>query len=466
MDAMSLKPTLRRMVRATLPLAALAVGLGLSPARAQSLQDALAQAYTGNPTLEAARAQLRATDELVPQARSGYLPTLNAEADISRSWVDQKGGDTAVVARTSKSVGLTASQPIYRGGRTGAGVNRAENVVQAQRASLLSTEQSVLLDAATAYFDVVQNQAVLDLNVNNEQVLRRQLEASNDRFRVGEITRTDVSQSEARLAGATSSRIQAEGLLNASRATFARLVGIVPQKLSQPAPTFTLPSTMDETIALAEANNPAVVAAKYSEKASDAAVDVVTGELLPTVSLNAQAGRDWGSSSAGAGRRDVPVDSAAITARVTIPLYEAGNTTSRVREAKQTARQRRIEVDEAARQSRENAIRAWEGLVTARATIKSRQAQVRSSEIALEGVRQEATVGSRTVLDVLDQEQELLDARVNLVRAQRDELVAAFQVLAATGQLTASRLGLPVQAYDYEAYYKESRNKLWGVSID
>lgn len=441
MDAMSLKPTLRRLSRATLPLVALAMGLGLSPARAQSLQEALAQAYTSNPTLESARAQLRATDELVPQARSGFLPTITAEGDVSRTWQDVRDGDTPIIARTSESVGITAAQPIYRGGRTVAGISRAENIVQAQRASLLSTEQAVLLDAATSYFDVVQNQAVLDLNINNEQVLRRQLEASNDRFRVGEITRTDVSQSEARLAGATSGRIQAEGLLNASRATFARLVGVVPQKLTQPAPTFTLPATLDEAVTLAEANNPTVVASKFTERAADDAVDVVFGELLPTVSLSAQAGRDWGAAGTSAGRGDTPVDSAAITARITIPIYEAGNTTARVREAKQTARQRRIEVSEAARQARENAIRAWEALVTARATIKSQQAQVRASEIALEGVRQEATVGSRTVLDVLDQEQELLDARVNLVRAQRDELVAAFQVLAATGQLTASRLG-------------------------
>lgn len=457
MDAMSRKTILRRLVRSTLPVIALAAGLGLSPARAQSLQDALAQAYQTNPVLEAERAQLRATDELVPQARSGFLPTVTADGEVGR--LRQEQGDV-IAARTQKNAGLTLTQPLYRGGRTVAGIDRAEALVQAQRASLIATEQDVLLDAATAYFDVVRDQAVLDLTVNNEQVLRRQLEASNDRFRVGEITRTDVSQSEARLAGSVTQRIQAQGLLNASRAVYARLIGSVPGKLAQPKPSFVLPGSLEETVQIAEQNNPGVVASRFSQQASEAAVGQVSGELLPSLNVVGTYDRTW--DAPGGGNRD----DAAIVARVTIPLYEAGATTARVREAKHTANQRRIEMDNAARQARENAIRAWEALVTARATIESRQSQVRANEIALEGVRQEAAVGSRTVLDVLDQEQELLDGRVNLVRAQRDELVAAFQVLAATGQLTAGRLSLPVQSYDYEAHYNEVRGKLWGVSID
>lgn len=463
MDSSRLKPSptsliLRRVARAALPAVALAFGLGLSPANAQSLQDALVQAYQSNPTLDAARAQLRATDELLPQAKAGFLPTVTANGSASRNL--QKNGPVDTYW-TEKTVGAEIVQPIFRGGRTVASMSRAEALIQAQRASLLSTEQSVLLAAAQAYSDVVRDEAVLQLTINNEQVLKRQLEAANDRFRVGEITRTDVSQSESRLALSTSNRIAAEGALNASRATFARLIGAVPQGVKQAAALTGLPASLDATIALAEQNNPQVQAAKFSERAADAAVDQVAGELLPTVSLVGSYSRTW----------DRPgtlgdLDNGAIIARVSVPIYEAGGTTARVREAKQTASQRRIQIDEAVRNARETGIRAWEALSTARASIKSRNEQVRAANIALEGVRQEATVGSRTVLDTLDAEQELLNAQVELVRAQRDEVVASFQVMAATGQLSVGSLGLPVQAYDVEVHYNSASSKIWGLSAD
>ncbi|HYC04773.1 MAG TPA: TolC family outer membrane protein [Azospirillaceae bacterium] len=458
MDASNLKIALRKSLRAALPVAALAVGLGLTPAQAQTLDEALAQAYISNPTLESERAQLRATDELVPQARSGYLPQVNAGADVFRQRVEQ---DQRVQALTPKSVDISVSQPIYRGGRTSASVDQAEAAVKAQRAALVQTEQTVLLNALTAYADVVRDQAVLDLNTNNEQVLRRQLEASQDRFRVGEITRTDVSQSESRLSRANADRILAEGLLNASRAAYARVMGVAPGKLTQPSPQLTLPTSLQETIALAEQNSPAVVAAQYQLEGAEALASAVFGEMLPSVNVTGTMERGWDLAE-----RDTVRNTASIGARLTVPLYQGGGTSARVREAKQTANQRRIQVEEARRQARETAIRAWEALVTSRASIKSRQDQVRSGEIALEGVRQEATVGSRTILDVLDAEQELLDARVQLVRSQRDDLVASFQVLAATGQLTAPRLGLNVPVYDETAHYREVRNKLWGQSID
>lgn len=451
-------PTLRRLARGTLPAMALAFGLGLSPAHAQSLQDALVQAYQSNPTLDAARAQLRATDEQVPQAKSGFLPTLTASGEYGREV--QKNGpiDTYFSDKTATAEII---QPLFRGGRTVAALSRAEALVQAQRATLTATEQSVLLAATQAYCDVVRDQAVLELTINNEQVLKRQLEAANDRFRVGEITRTDVSQSESRLALSTSNRIAAEGALDASRATFARLIGAVPQGVKQPDSLTGLPASLDATISLSEQNNPQVQAARFSQEAAEATVDQVTGELLPTVSLVGSYTRTW----------DRPgtlgnLDTGAIIARVTIPIYEAGNTTARVREAKQTASERRIQIDEAVRAARETGIRAWAALSTARASIKSRNEQVRAANIALEGVRQEATVGSRTVLDTLDAEQELLNAQVELVRAQRDEVVASFQVQAAIGKLTVDNLALPVKPYDVREHYESASNKVWGLSPD
>lgn len=433
----------------------------VSPVSAQTLEEALAQAYLGNPTIEAERAQLRATDELVPQALSGYRPNVEAVLDYGWSRQDARTQVGDVDQNTNPGgVNLSVTQPIYRGGRTQASTSRAENLVQAQRASLLAVEQDVLLTAATAYLDVVRDQAVVDLNLNNVQVLQRQLDAFTDRFEVGEITRTDVSQADARLARAISDRIQAEGLLQASRAAFSRVVGLAPGNLSAPSPAFQLPASLEETVTLAQANNPNVVAAQYAEEAAGDAVDEVRGELLPEVGLRGTVGRNWDPSSS-----IDRADSASVTAQVTIPLYQAGVVSARVREAKHTAGQRRIEIEETRRQVTENAIRAWELLTTARAAIRSRQAQVRSADIALEGVRQEADVGARTTLDVLDSEQELLDARVELVRAQRDEIVAAFQVIAATGQLTARQLGLPVQYYDHESYYRNVRDKWYGTDI-
>src|SRR3954470_14910348 len=249
---------------------ALVLAVSGHPAGAQSLEDALARAYVSNPTIESQRAQLRATDELVPQALSGYRPTVEATANavnnnvivtLPKAQRERTGKRHREVTVQSRTVDLSVAQPLYSGGRTEAETKRAEALVQGQRANLLSTEQTVLLDGSTAYLDVVRDQAVLDLNINNEQVLRRQLQASRDRFKVGEITRTDVSQAESRLARAISDRIQSEGLLSASRALYTRLIGTSPGRLSAPRLVFDLPASREETVALSESNNPIIITA-------------------------------------------------------------------------------------------------------------------------------------------------------------------------------------------------------------
>ncbi|PWC46193.1 TolC family outer membrane protein [Azospirillum sp. TSA6c] len=437
---------------------------GGGTAQAQSLEQALAQAYANNPTIGAQRARLRAVDEGVPQALSGYRPTARVTAGISRSMGESKfdGGSTGSESN-AKSVGVTATQPIYDA-TVAPAVRRAERLVEAQRATLIASEQSVLLAAAQAYLDIVQNQAILQLQTNNEQVLRRQLDAARDRFRVGEYTRTDVSQSESRLSAAIASKISAEGTLRASRATYERLVGAAPGELKAPKPAFRLPKNLDELVELARANNPNVLSASYTEAAQREAVDQQYGRLLPSVNLSASGTRtyDPGRSSGIDLNRS---DSAQVTAQVTIPLYQAGQPEALVREAKQTANQARLQIEESRRQVTESAVSAWQALQTARASIESYSAQIKAAQIALEGVRQEAQVGSRTVLDVLNQEQELLNARVFLVRAQHDEMVAAFNVLASSGQLTADRLNLPVQKYDPTANYDKTRGKWFGTSV-
>ncbi len=448
------------------------IALGSGGAVAQTLEEALAQAYSTNPTLAAQRAALRATDERVAQALSGYRPTVQGTLSISgnrtNSRVQGAGGNDLTNSTTPKAAGLSVTQPIYDA-TVGPNVRRTERLVEAQRAIVVNTEQQVLLNAASAYMDVVQNQSVLTLNINNEQVLRRQLEAARDRFRVGEYTRTDVSQSESRLAASIANRISSEGTLAASRAVYERFIGTMPGKtLKAPKPTFKLPATLDEVVEMARANHPAVLSAAFQESAQREVVDQQFGRLLPSARLSAQGTRTFDAgttSSFGAGTPITRQDSGSIQAQIVIPLYSAGQPEALVREAKETANQARIQIDESRRQVASAAISSWQALMTARASIDSFQAQIKSAQIALEGVRQEAQVGSRTVLDVLNQEQELLNARVNLVRAQRDEMVQAFTVLSSIGQLTAQQLRLPVQYYDFEAHYRATRDKWIGTGV-
>ncbi|WP_035690667.1 TolC family outer membrane protein [Azospirillum halopraeferens] len=449
---------------ATALLAGAAFGFSAA-AGAQSLEQALAQAYATNPALAAQRAQLRAVDETVAQALSGYRPSVQATADVTRNATNSRvsGAGTVGNESTPKSVGVSVTQPLYNA-TVAPSVRRSEALVQAQRATVLSTEQTVLLQAATAYLDVVQDQAVLTLATNQEQVLRRNLEAARDRFRVGEYTRTDVSQSESRLAEATANRIASEGALQVSRARYERAVGSRPGELKAPKPTFKLPRALDDAVEMARANNPAVLAASFNEEAQRQTVDQLYGNLLPSANLSA-AGQSTFDPSSSSGVNIDRTDSLQFRAQVVIPLYQAGLPEARVREAKQTANRFRIQIEDTRRQVVESAISGWQSLATARASIASYRSQISAAEIALEGVRQEAQVGSRTVLDVLNQEQELLNARVNLVRAQRQEMVAAFQLLSAIGSLTAQQLNLPVDQYNMDDHYQQVRGKWWGTDV-
>ena len=377
-------------------LAALvAVALGVAaPASAETLDEALTALYGNNPTLQAARAELRATDELVPQALSGWRPTVAINGQLGEQWEDSNisGDETS----TPRSADLSVSQPLYRGGRTVSGTRQAEYLVRAQRERLLGIEQDALLQGVSAYMDVLRDEAVLELNKGNEQVLQRQLEAAQDRFSVGEITRTDVAQAESRLAGATAQRIAAEGQLISSRAVYLQVIGQMPGTLVEPEPAGGLPANQDETVA-GSSSTPNVRAAEYAEQAAREGVDVVYGELLPTLSLQGSLTTAEDVSS-----KNVRTDSAAIIAQLTIPLYQAGGVDSRVREAKQRVGQRRQDIETQRRAAAQTATTAWRALETARAQIQSFEAQVRAGEIALEGVQQEAAVGSRTVLHILD----------------------------------------------------------------
>lgn len=444
-------------------------------AGAETLQEALATAYQTNPTLEAQRAHLRATDELVPQALSNWRPTVKISSDVARTDTETRSISSAYnplgqttgqvyvnqqLAATNRDVGLTVTQPIYRGGRTVAQTEQAEAQVEAARASLAATEQTVLLNVASAYLNVVLYQAVLDLTINNEQVLQRQLDATNDRFRVGEVTRTDVAQSESRLSAAHADRTQAEGNLQAARANYVNVVGHAPENLTSPGDVPGLPSSLEQARAEALGENPNIASARYAKDAADHGVDLVAGELQPTVSLNGQVLRNYNYEGP---KTYDKVYQAAIN--VTVPLYQQGQEYSRLRAQKHTAGQARLDVDVTTRDTEESVTKAWEGLSTARARIRSYTDQVAAAKIALEGVQRESQVGSRTVLDVLNAEQELLNAQVNLVQARHDETVAEFQLKSTVGQLTAQALALPVQVYDPVRHYNDVRGQWVGTEV-
>lgn len=447
-----------------------AIGLlaGTPSATADTLREALALAYANNPSLLAARAQLRAVDETVPIALSGWRPRVTVNGDVSRRRNETEiqgaisggalfaGGTTL---RTSQNASIGLSQPLFSGFKTQAQTASAKATVEAQRARLKSSEQQVLLDAATAYFDVLRDMAVVELRSNNVQVLTRQLEATQDRFRVGEITRTDVAQAEARLSASVSARILAEGNLQGSRAAYVNAIGKAPENLVTPEPLGNLPSDRDAAITAAAVDNPALVAAQFLANAAQEDIKNVRGDLLPSVSLEGQLSKGWDTVA-----DQSTSETAQARVTLTVPLYQGGATYARLRQAKHTAGQRRLESDQAMLDAREAATATWEAYQSSRASIASIETQIVASEIALEGVQREAEVGARTVLDVLDAEQELLDARVNLVTAQRDQLVATLQVLSAIGRLTAEDLSLDVNLYDAVDHYDDVSGSFFGSS--
>lgn len=431
-----------------------------SDAAGETLEEAMVAAYSDNPTLLAQRAALRSTDEGLPEALSGWRPTVLVDANIGTQTVNSESTSGVGSDRTLTPKRLTFSleQPLYRGGRTIAGVKRAENLVLADRARLAEIEQNVLLDTVTAYMDVLRDSAVVDLAVNNEQRLRRQLEAARDRFEVGEVTRTDVAQAEARLSNAIADRISEQGNLTTSRATYLTVVGTPPENLSPPPPLAGLPDGEYGARAIAGVEHPRMLQAAFTEQAARDDVRVATGVLLPEFKLTGSYSTVEDTSTLITNE-----DTATLRAELAIPLYQSGAEYARVRAAREIASQRRIEIEETRRSVLENVTLTWESLQTARAQIAAFTDAVRAAEIALEGVEQEALVGSRTTLDVLDAEQELFNAKVDLVRAKRDDAVASFALKAAIGGLTAKAIGLPVDIYDVQLHYDAVRNKLWGT---
>ncbi|MEI6559652.1 MAG: TolC family outer membrane protein [Rhodospirillaceae bacterium] len=433
-----------------------------SVAIGETLEDALTQAYVGNPTLVAARATLRSVDEGVPQARAQAHPSPaingNAGGEVDRNNLNPY--DYKWTRINPRTVGVSISQPIYKGGQIGAGISQAENTVKSQRAALFDTEQTIMLQAASAYLDLAQAQELLDIQIDFENIQRRDLGGYQARFRVSQVTLTDVNLQEAQLATATAARNSAESTLATAMSNYVKIVGTAPdQRLPLPRIDLPLPTSREEAVALARANNPKVIAAKFTEAAARDAVDISDGGLLPTVSVTASASRSLD--------RQMPKDryeSASLIASVSIPI-DNGSVAAKSRGARQSASAARTNIEQTLRASQDAAVSAWHALATARANIALFQTAIKANEGAVKGMARQAASGFTTISDLLNTEQRLLDARVNLVKARHDEIVAVFNVLAAIGQLSAQNLKLKTPYYDYEAHYNASRGKWFGFGI-
>jgi len=457
----------RRAAGGLAVLAGLVAATTTVPLQAQTLTQALADAYNTNPQLLAQRALLRATDEQVPQALSNWRPTVNFTGQTGYATTSEQipnvpnamASDRHHVETRPNSLTLTATQQVYSGGRTAAQTSQAINTVESTRAQTLAVETSVFQAVAMAYLDVVRDQALVEVNRSNEQVLRKQLEATQDRFRVGEVTRTDVAQAESSLAQATATLIASQGQLEISRAEYIRAVGHPPGRLMLPRDRPALPATREEALSLASNNNFSVVSARFAELAARDNIDFVRGQLLPQISIVGSLNRSRDQSFTFKG--DL-VNTAQVTAQLTMPLYEGGAIYSQTRQAEQTVGQRRSQVDDARRAAVQLTNQNWATLEAARASISSFAAAVRAAQIALEGTQQEALVGTRTVLDVLIANQQLFQTQQQLITAEHDAALAEFNLAAAVGRLIAPELKLPVRLYDMEQHYKRVKDKWIG----
>jgi outer membrane protein len=453
---------------AAVAIAMLALTFAGAPANAETLEQALSDAYLVNPVLNAERARLRAIDEQVAYAKSGVRPNVTGSADTN--YVNQNSDSRNSIAFGTGGLstdGIThphgysvqLSQPLFEGFQNLNAVRQAKSQVQAERETLRTTEQNVLLDAATAYVNVVRDQAVVRLRENDVSVLTEQLKATRDRFDVGEVTRTDVAQAEARRSEALATLSVAQANLKTSRAAYEQVIGHPPGNLqTPPSIRHLLPQTLDEAMTLGDGENPVILSAVYSEEASLYAVEQIMGELLPDVSLQAQYQKRFDQS-----QFTKDIETTTVTLQANVPLYQGGGVAARVRQAKETNNQLKREVEDARLRVHADVIANWGILQSSGPAITSAESAVKANKIALTGVREEEKVGQRTTLDVLDAQRELLNSQIGLVSALRDRVVAEYSLYAAIGRMDAQTLGLSVPYYDPLEHYDIVKNKWIGL---
>ena len=441
----------------------LAMATGISAASSTlhaetfTLADALGVAYETNPQLDAARAGLRATDENVALADSNFRPSLGASGSYGYQKIPPIFGFGSSEISHPLTGQLQVTQSIFNFSNF-AVLGKAKEQVKVGRAQLVSTEETVLLNAVTAYMNVVRDEATLKLRESNVAVLEKQRDATQEQFRVGELTKTDVSQSLARLAGAQAQLIAAQGQLGISRANFEHTIGRPAETLEVEPLLPSLPKEEDGALGEAHKYNPSLDAARYNVKVANFAVQQAIGALLPQLSVNGTYQYSQNNPNFG----QVAVHELTVLGNVTVLIYQGGAEDATVRQAKEQRGQAELVVADTERQVVDATRSAWDAYQSAAATIASTQAQVDANKVAFQGVKLEQQVGSRTIIEVLNAEQELFDSEVSLVAAKRDTAVAAYQLLSAMGTLTAEHLSLHVHVYDPVAHYDDDAGRWVG----
>jgi outer membrane protein len=444
--------------------------MGPTSALADTIEAALVRAYQNNPQLNAQRATVRATDENVPQALSGYRPRIAVTVSAGSQYTDESitssqraigGGSSSIIRGVNgpRSFGATITQNLFNGEQTANRTRAAESQVSGAREGLRVLEQTVLLSAATIYMDYLRDSAIVEVQRSNTRVLEQTLKQTQDRFNVGEVTRTDVAQSEAQLAAGKTQELTAESNLTTTRSNFRRIIGNEPNQLAPGSPVDRfLPKTLSGAVELSLTENPNVTAAMYGIDVGFLQVKINEGALLPTLNLQASVQQSNEQTLT------IPSSFAASAlAQLSVPVYQGGGEYSLIRQSKETLAQQRLNLEQVRDQSRANTVTAWGQLLAGKSQVASAQAQVTASEIALNGTREEAKAGQRTTLDVLNAQQALVNARVALVTAQHDRVVASYSVLNSVGRLSPQVLNLPTTVYDPSVHYQQVRDSWSGV---
>ncbi len=438
-----------------------------------SIEAALEAAYQNNTGLKELRATARSKDEGLPQALAGWRPTVYANASVGgekdiisgdlkdngdRGFSIAQSGNTSSTAKAD----VTLNQNLFNGGKTVAETCKAESLVQVARAQLADKEREVLFAAVQAYLAVVAKTSELQYRKSNETALKKTLEATQDKFKVGEETRTSIAQAEANLASGIAERESTEAQLLAAEATFEQVTGARPGHLKKPGALANLPGALGEALEIAKKNNPAVLAALHQEKADRSAIKSSDADLLPKVDLQGQISRTGRSTNyyrqTGSSKANDFTTAQQVSVNLRVPLYEGGAIRGKSRELREVAEQRRINIETVRREVVQKLVEAWETHASAKATVQQYKTQVRANEVSLEGTRQEMLVGSKILLDVLNSQRDLVNSQLNLVRAEQSYYQSAYNILALMGRLNAIDMKLKVKRYDPRVHYHDVRN--------
>src|SRR5271166_4242223 len=435
--------------------------IGAGPGRAETVGGALIKAYLNNPDINAQRAAVRVADENVPKANAGYLPTIQATGNIGieRAESSEAGLSTTAFVKP-RGYGVSANETVYNGNRTVNSISQAESQVLGSREQLRNTEQNTLLNGITAYMDVLRDTAILDLDRNNVQVLQEQLRETRDRFTVGEVTRTDVAQAEASLSSAQATALSAESTLEASIARYRQVIGDQPTSLAPVRPIVKpLPKTLPEAISISQVEHPAITASLHGVDAALLEIKIAEGALYPTIGVSGSITNQFDASNF----PGLHLLSGQLLGQITIPIYQGGAEYAATRQAKESLSQQELQTDSERNQVRAAVVTAWGANQAAVGVVRAARAAVSANEVALAGVREEAKVGQRTTLDVLNAQQALLNARVQLVSAEHDEVVDSYSLLSTVGRLNIPTLGLAVAEYDPRVHFDQVKSKWIGL---